>query len=114
MTTTWRIINLKRQSSDDLVTNITYECKMTEGNDSNRKIGNIDIVGDANDPNFIPFTDLTEETILVWLFNELGTGKDAIELELSTFITERVSKRAARVHKNGTPWGRGGKGHPEL
>lgn len=104
MEITWKILNLKRQSSDDLVTIITYECNVSKDKFSNRKIDNISIVGDVSSPDFVPFDDLTEELVLVWLNTELGEKKATIEADLESKIDAGIAKRAARLFKRGTPW----------
>lgn len=103
----WKILNLKRNSSDDLVTEITYECRVTIDNTMDREIGTVIIEGDINDPDFIAYDNLTEETIVGWLETKLTTeGKTTIEDALITKINEKISKRAARTTKQGLPWGK--------
>ena len=108
MNINWKILNLKRQASNDLVTKVTYECRITEDKSVDRKIGSVTLTGDTSLPDFVAYDDLTEEITLDWIFNSLGDKKIEVESELSAITTDRVAKRAARVHKNGTPWGKGG------
>ena len=105
MSTNWTILNLKRNINDDLVTEITYQCRVTEGNNSQRKIGNISIDGDASHPEFIAFENLTEEIILSWLTDELTEVKmTEISKNLENDIAESIARRVAITSKRGTPW----------
>ena len=104
MKTTWKILNLKRLVSNDLITEITYECKVTIDNNSSRTIGSIEISGDINDPNFIAFDDLTEEVANAWLMTALGDEATNIETKLVDDVNKKIEFKASRKDKKGLPW----------
>jgi len=105
MTTTWQIIDLKSQIADGLVTKITYKCKVKLENDSNQTIGEITVTGDPTLPNFIPFSDLTEETVIEWVKSSLGEEQvTTIETKLQNRVSARKAAREAETEQNGLPW----------
>jgi hypothetical protein len=105
----WKILDLKSQISDNLVVEVSYECRVTIDKFMDRKIGRVTLTGDTTDVGFIPFNDLTEEITLNWVFDSLGDEKEEIESILTSNIDDNIAKRTARTHKNGTPWGKRGK-----
>jgi hypothetical protein len=107
MTTTWQIIDLKSQIADGLVTKITYKCKVKLENDSNQTIGEITLTGDSTNPNFVPFSDLTEQTVIGWVQSSLGEDQvTAIETKLQNRISAHKAAKEAETEQNGLPWRR--------
>lgn len=105
MTTTWKIINLKSQIADGLVTNVTYECRVELGDIIARKIEEMALAGDPTKPNYIPFAELLEEDVLRWITASLGQTQMAIiETELQDTVTARKAEKDAITEKSGIPW----------
>ena len=102
MTHTWKIYNLKRTIADGLVTTITYGCESEHENVSSRKIGDLTITGSPEEPNFIPYEELTSEIVLGWVTSSIDT--DAVETTNSASIAQNVEALAAITEVNGTPW----------
>ena len=102
MTHTWKIYDLKRTISEDVVTNITYACESHLSGSSSREIGQLDISGSTSDPDFIPFSDLTQDNVLAWVTGSIDTS--SIETLNSASIAQQIKAKAAITEVNGTPW----------
>lgn len=105
METNWKILNLKREVDNGLVIEVTYVMNFKLQGESDRKIGLIKLEGDENDPNFIPFEELTEEIVLDWVKSELGQEEiDNIKTQYQTRLEERVYKKLNPEYLDGLPW----------
>jgi hypothetical protein len=105
MKTTTKIANLKRKPTTGLVFEVTYIMNFELENETDRKVGMIEFEGDETDPNFVPFEDLTEETVLGWVTATLGEEQiSTIETEFETRLQERIDKKASPEFLTGTPW----------
>lgn len=101
----WKILSLKSKKIDGCVTQITYQCRITDDIDGGaRKIGDISIGGDPSGEGFIPYDNIMEEDALGWLYEELGSLKESIEAEVEQKIIDRAQRRAVREYSTGTPW----------
>lgn len=107
MTTTWQIYDTKSQIANGLITKVVYGCLVQLEDEIDRKIGEMILTGDSTLPNFIPFTDLTEEIVIGWVKSSLGeTEVTAIETQLQDKVTARKTAKDNAIEKNGLPWGR--------
>lgn len=99
MTTTWQILDTKRQKATGVITRVTYQCTAQEGDKIYKKTGNVPLTGSSPSlPGFIPFTDLTEEIIVNWVKSALGADiLTTIEVNLTHKITQDKSN-------SGLPW----------
>jgi hypothetical protein len=105
MTTTWKIIDTKRQVSDGLIVEITYACEARLSSTLSRTIETINVTGDPTSPNFITFSDLTEQIIVQWVKSFLGQQQvDEIETNIQTEVINRQAAKDAETIKNGLPW----------
>lgn len=104
MTTNWKIAGMKRLTDNGLVIEATYIFNAEEGNVLDRKVGNLTFSGSPEDPGFVPYSALTEEIVLGWVFNELGSEKIQIETEVTTRVTERYNQQQNNPYSNGLPW----------
>lgn len=105
MTTTWKIAQLKRVPGTGLVTQVTYIMNFKLESETDRKVGSVTLTGDANDPNFIPFENLTEEGVVAWVQAELGASEiSTIETEFQTRLQERLDKKNNPESLTGLPW----------
>ena len=102
MTHSWKIYNLKRVIADGVVTDVTYACESQLSNSSTRKIGNLALVGSAEDTDFVAYEDLTQDIVLGWVTSSIDTT--LIETENSASIAQQIVARAAITESNGTPW----------
>lgn len=102
MNHTWKIYDLKRTITDGVITEITYACESQLSGSSTRKIGNLTVVGSADDADFIPYEDLTQDDVLGWV--DSNVDKTVFETENSASIASSIVARAAITESNGTPW----------
>ena len=102
MNHTWKIYDLKRTTSNGVVTEITYACESQLSGSSTRKIGNLTVTGSADDADFIAYDDLTEDTVLGWVTDSVDTA--SIETVNSSSVAASIVARAAVTESNGTPW----------
>ena len=99
---TWKIYDLKRTIADGVVTKVTYACESNEAGSGTRKIGELTVVGSADDEDFVPYQDLTEAIVLGWVTGSVNTV--SIETANSASIAASIVARAAVTERNGTPW----------
>ena len=105
MTTTWQILDSKRQKINGLITKITYRCLVQLDNNIDIKVGELEFTGDSSSPDFIPYENLTEETLIGWVQSSLGnTEVTAIETALQNSVTARKAEKDAETESNGLPW----------
>ena len=105
MTTNWKIIDLKSQIADGLVTKVIYECRVRLDSIITRKVEEITLTGDPTASNYVPFAELQEETVIGWVKGVLGEAEvTAIETALQDAVTARKAEKDAETEKNGLPW----------
>lgn len=99
----WKIYDLKRVISDGMVVQATYACESNKDNASTRYIGDIDFTtGSISDPDFVTYSDLTQDNVLGWITGSIDTA--SIETENSASIARNILQRAKITKRNGTPW----------
>tara|TARA_R110002074_G_scaffold387312_2_gene569410 strand:- start:402 stop:716 length:315 start_codon:yes stop_codon:yes gene_type:complete len=102
MNHTWKIYDLKRVIADGVVTDVTYACESQLSGSSTRKIGELAVVGSADDAGFVVYEDLTQDIVLGWVTGSIDTT--LIETENSASIAQQITARAAITKVNGKPW----------
>lgn len=102
MNHTWKIYDLKRTIADGVVTEVTYACESNYSGSGTRKIGELTVTGSTDDPDFIPYEDLTQTDVLGWV--DTNIDKTIFETENSASIAQQVEARAAITEVRGTPW----------
>ena len=102
MNHTWKIYDLKRVIADGVVTDVTYACESQLSGSSTRKIGELAVVGSADDAGFVVYEDLTQDIVLGWVTGSIDTT--SIETENSASISQQITVRAAITKANGKPW----------
>lgn len=106
MTTNWQIFNTKYQTTNGLITQVTYGCTVTLEDVIDRTIGTLELVGDSSAESFVPYSQLTQETIVQWVKSLLGTAQvSSIETSLLNKVTAKKAAKDAETVKNGLPWG---------
>jgi len=105
METTWRIVRIKRLPSTGLVIEVTYIMNFKLLSETDRKVGTVTLVGDVNDPNFIPFDELTETIVTNWVKDELGASNiTSIESSYQSVLQERIDRKNNPEYLVGLPW----------
>jgi hypothetical protein len=93
---TWNISQLDRQTSDGFVTTAHWQANATDGDYSASVISTCSW---SDGTATIPYADLTQETVLGWIWAN-GVDKDAVEASLLAQIAEQKAPKIAR----GLPW----------
>lgn len=104
MTTNWKIAGMKRLTDNGLVIEATYIFNAQEGNVLDRKVGSLTFSGSPEEPGFVPYSALTEEIVLGWVYDALGSQKTQIETDVTTRVTERYNEQQNNPYSNGVPW----------
>ena len=99
---TWSIINLKRTISDDVVNEIQYQCLAESASYSDRQISYLTITGSSEDPDFIPYEDLTEGVVLAWVTGSID--KSTFESETSASLALYINDVNGITEENGLPF----------
>jgi hypothetical protein len=95
MTTTWKIAQLDRQTSDGLVTTAHYTVNAVDGEHTAGAYGT---VGFERGESFIAYASLTEAQVIAWVKDKLDV--EAIEASLTAQIESLKNPTTA----TGTPW----------
>jgi hypothetical protein len=97
-TTTWKIANLERETEDGYVFCAHYTVNADDGTYTSGAYGSI---GFERPDNLVPFSQLTEETVVGWVKEKFGEEKVAeIEAALQSQIDEQKHPSKAA----GVPW----------
>ena len=99
MTTyTWQIANMERNTADDGVVVCHWRCTGVDGDHSASSYGTTSHTPDPTAAGFVPYADLTEETVLGWV--HAAVDKDTIEAA----IADKIDAMANPTTATGTPW----------
>jgi hypothetical protein len=105
METTWKVLELKRKPDTGLVIEVTWVMNFDLNGEKDRHIGSITLEGDVNDPNYIPYEDLTEEIVLGWVQSDLGSEKvTEIQTSAESRIQSRIDRKNNPEFLTGKPW----------
>jgi len=97
-TVTWKIANLERETEDGYVFCAHYTVNADDGTYTSGAYGSI---GFERPDNLVPFSQLTEETVVGWVKEKFGEEKVAeIEAALQSQIDEQKHPSKAA----GVPW----------
>jgi hypothetical protein len=79
ITHTWKVRKLVQKNDENgLVIQVFYKIYSTDGEYSYVSAGTIEL-GTENISNFIPYQDLTEEIVLQWIRDKLGSNSEDLE-----------------------------------
>jgi len=95
MTTTWSIVNLDRKTSDGFVTTAHWYAYAIDGDHSASAYATVSW---AEGTPAIPYANLTESTVLNWVWESVD--KTATEASLAA----QIALLKAPVKQSGTPW----------
>jgi len=105
MTIAWQILDIKSQTVDGLVIGIAYGCTAQLERYLDRQVGEITLDGSSSASEFIPYANLTEDTVISWVKSKLGSSAvAAIETQLSDSVTAKKTEVEARTVIGGLPW----------
>ncbi len=100
----WRILNMEHKTSDGFVIKVTstYEKQDGPGYASELLVNEFEeVVG----PEFIPYEDLTESTVIGWVQDSLGLDEVlAIQLRIDTLAATKKEYIENPPVQSGKPW----------
>lgn len=111
-TTTWKILDMKRAADTGAVDTVYWECHVkddTHTECSAVEAGKLRLTPDPDAADFIAYADLTEATVLGWVYNSLieddetaDEAKARIETNRQGKVTAQVARKTAEA--SGMPW----------
>lgn len=122
-TTTWKINDMVRDTATGGVKTVYWECTVTDtitiegvGEELARtetlsatEGGKLRLTPDADAPDFVAYDDLTEATVLGWVYNSQIEGDETADEAKARIEENRQGKVAAQVARktadaSGMPW----------
>lgn len=97
-TATWHIANLERETADGFVFTAHYTIDVEDGTYRSGAYGS---VGFERPENLIPFADLTEETVIGWVKDALGSEK---VFEIGQALLAQLEEQRHPSKAAGVPW----------
>ena len=111
-TTTWKINDMKRATDTGAVDTVYWECRVQDDTHTDCVAvegGKLRLDPDPDAADFIAYADLTEATVLGWIYNSLieddETAEEAkarIEANRQGKVTAQVARKTAEA--SGMPW----------
>ena len=111
-TTTWKITDMQRNTADGGVTVVYWECRVQDDTHTDCTAvegGKLRLEYDADADDFVAYDNLTEATVLGWVYDSLIEGDETATEAKTRIETDRQGKVTAQVSRktavsNGTPW----------
>ncbi len=112
ITCTWSVNNMTHKDSDGGVFLVYWSCvAASDGTPSYTATegGKLRLTYDASDPDYIPYADLTEATVLGWVYNSLIEGDETADEAKARVEANRTAKVQGQIDRaattaSGTPW----------
>jgi len=99
---TWTIANLERNTADGGVIvahwRVTAEETVGEETYTASAYGTCSFTPDASAPDFVPYDQLTENDVIVWVWGQV----DKIQTEAA--LTAKIEEQKAPATVSGLPW----------
>ena len=111
-TTTWKILDMKRASDTGAVDTVYWECRVQDDTHTECQAvegGKLRLTPDPDAANFVAYADLTEATVLGWVWNSLREGDETADEAKVRIETERTAKVQGQIDRassdaSGMPW----------
>lgn len=94
----WKIANLERETDDGFVFTAHYTVNASDGTYTSGAYGSL---GFERPDNLIPFSELTEETVVGWVKEKFGEEKVA---EIEAALQAQLDEQHAPSKASGVPW----------
>ena len=95
---TWTIANLERNTADGGVTVAHWRATMQDGDYSASAYGTCSFTPDASADGFVPYENLTEEQVIVWVWGQV----DKIATEAA--LAAKIDAEKNPTTEAGLPW----------
>lgn len=96
----WSINAMDRDLPDGTVTRIAYTASLTEGEATSSIVNTVELAP-ADPDRFIPYGDLTEDLVVGWVQQALGTELVAA---YGTNLAAMNQEKLNPTHASGLPW----------
>ena len=109
ITCTWSVNNMTHNDADGGVILVYWSCVASDGTYSATEGGKLRCEPDPSSPSYVAYADLTEETVLGWVYNSLIEG-DETAAEAKARIEENRKGKVqgqidrANAQSTGMPW----------
>ena len=97
-TVTWKIANLERETADGFVYTAHYTIDVEDGT---YRAGAYGSIGFERPETLIPFADLTEEQVIGWVKEALGSEK---VVEIGEALLTQLNEQRQPTKASGLPW----------
>ena len=97
-TTTWKIANLERETEDGFVFTAHYTVNADDGTYTSGAYGSL---GFERPDNLVPFSQLTEATVIGWVKEKLGEEKVT---EIEAALQSQINEQKHPTKAAGVPW----------
>ena len=109
ITTTWSVGNMVRNEADGGVVTVYYSCVATDGTYSATEGGKLRLTPDASADDFVAYADLTEATVLGWVYDSLIEGEETADEAKARIEANRTGKVQGQIDRasaqaEGMPW----------
>jgi hypothetical protein len=99
---TWAIANLERHTADGIVYTAHYTINAGDGIYTAGAYGSIGFEAPAEGDPVIPFSELTEATVIGWVKEKLG-GEEKVT-EIFAALESQILEQRAPSKASGLPW----------
>ena len=97
-TVTWKIANLERETEDGFIFAAHYTVNADDGTYTSGAYGNL---GFERPDNLVPFSQLTETTVVGWVKEKFGEEKVA---EIEAALQSQINEQKHPTKAAGVPW----------
>lgn len=109
ISTTWSVSNMVRNESDGGVLTVYWSCVASDGTYSATEGGKLRLTPDASADDFVAYADLTEATVLGWVYDSLVEGEETATEAKTRIETDRTGKVQGQIDRaaaqsEGMPW----------
>ena len=98
ITTTWKIANLERETEDGFVFTAHYTVNADDGTYTSGAYGSL---GFERPDHLVPFSQLTETTVIGWVKEKLGEEKVT---EIEAALQSQINEQKHPTKAAGVPW----------
>lgn len=101
VTHTWSIENMTRSVSDGGVQTVEYSVTGVDGDYNFTAYSTVNFTPNPDEENFIEYEDLTEDVVIGWVKNSLGSD---IVSATEDYVSQKINIQKAPVIAEGKPW----------
>jgi hypothetical protein len=98
---TWTIGRCKHEIVSGGITVAHWRVVANDGEHNASAYGSCGFTPNSSSPDFVHYSNVTEDLVLGWVFSSKDFEKDQIELNLKA----KINSQKAPTHASGLPWG---------